>query len=211
MSHEIGFTIGDGKLSNSKICSLAAFEATEAMRYNGTDESGDFSPSRIKPEPGKIFKSMEDARDYLESKDSYDNRAVKFHDLSELKPLKSETAIEDKIKKLTDEKMKYGRSHRAVRTGLKSRFVTCKNCGSHISVTAFLGITDKRPEGMYGYNGGRDDCPVCGVDMRPKSTIDRIKSYDDKLKKLEDRLCAARKSRAGKAPVKWIAMWEYHC
>lgn len=214
MSHNLGYTIGDGKLSNSEICSLAADEATEDMRYNGTDESGDFSPNRIKPEPNKIFKSVEDAREYLDyvaDNGFYDSRAVKFHDLSELKPLKSETTLEDKIKKLTEDKNKYVRSHRAVRADLKSKFVTCKSCGSRINVAAFLEITEGRPMGRYNDNGGRDNCPVCGVNMRPQSVLDRIQSYNDRIDALSAKLSESRKSRADKAPVKWIAMWDYHC
>lgn len=211
MAHQIGFTIGDGKLTGRQICEMAADEATQDMIYNGTDGPTSFDPDWIKVEPNKIFKSVEDARSYLEAQNSYDGRAVKFHDLSELKPLKSETTLEDKIKKLTEDKNKYVRSHRAVRADLKSKFVTCKSCGSRINVAAFLEITEGRPMGRYNDNGGRDNCPVCGVNMRPQSVLDRIQSYNDRIDALSAKLSNSRKSRADKAPVKWIAMWDYHC
>lgn len=209
MSHAIGFTIGDGKLTGRQICEMAADEATQDIIYNGTDGPTSFSPNWIKVEPNRIFKSVEDAQSYLEEQDSYDCRAVKFHDLYELKPLKSETTLEDKIKKLTDSEREYVHSHSAVRADLKSKFVTCKNCGSRISVAAFLEITEGCPKGRYNY--GRNNCPVCGVDMRPQSVLDRVKSYRDRIDTLSAKLSNARKSRADKAPVKWIAKWEYHC
>lgn len=79
--------------------------------------------------------------------------------------------------------------------GVKSSSVGCKNCGSKIA-TGYL-------KGNY--------CPVCRTDMRPQSTLDRIKSLKESYNSIRDKVTAERKKLTEKNyVVKWLVKYEYH-
>ncbi len=67
-----------------------------------------------------------------------------------------------------------------------SKYIGCPECGSKL---------------YLGYIRG-EKCPLCHTDLRPESTIEKIKWYD---KKAEDAL------KNGKQEEYWLAKIEYHC
>ena len=82
----------------------------------------------------------------------------------------------------------------AVDKGAKSKFVSCKKCGSKIA-TGYL-------HSNY--------CPVCREDLRPKSLLDSIKSMHDRRDELDKKIREATIKASKKAPLYWLVKIEYH-
>lgn len=142
------------------------------------------------------------AREYIVSHDKgwYDNIAVRFYDYSSVnvKKTKKVETLEERVKTLrsrlhTLENTPYAQ------TLTSTEFVGCKHCGSKIA-TKYL-------KGNY--------CPVCGADMRPKTTLDRIASTKERLaeteKELNTEMSVLQKKQRDKAKVKWLVKIEFHC
>ena len=78
--------------------------------------------------------------------------------------------------------------------GAKSKFVSCKKCGSKIA-TEYI-------HSNY--------CPVCHEDLRPKSLLDSIKSMHDRRDELNKKIREATIKASKKAPLYWLVKIEYH-
>ena len=66
-----------------------------------------------------------------------------------------------------------------------SKYVGCPECGSRLNL---------------GYIRG-EKCPLCGTDLRPESSIEKIKWHDKKASE-----CAKKYKQEF-----WLAKIEYHC
>lgn len=78
--------------------------------------------------------------------------------------------------------------------GAKSKFVSCKKCGSKIA-TGYL---------RSNY------CPVCREDLRPKSLLDSINAMHERRKKIDRKIREAMIKASKKAPLYWLVKIEYH-
>lgn len=80
---------------------------------------------------------------------------------------------------------------------VKSNYISCRGCSSKLNR---IYITT-------------NNCPLCGIDLRPKSTLDKIKALADRVKKLDIkyRECeiAVEKKKANKTQIKWLVKIEY--
>ena len=130
----------------------------------------------------------------------YDDHAVLFHDCDDALPTAEVERLEERIRAEKAKKLGYIDSHRV--TNRKSDSVTCPKCKSRISLAFYREA--KEPEFYKGL------CPVCQAELRPKSTLDRIRAYDAKIGELKKRLAVERRKGSEKAPVKWLVKYEYH-
>ena len=105
---------------------------------------------------------------YIESHDrgDYDNLAVKYKSYAnvEIKSTKACENLKTKIADLTDKKRVYETQH-GVRN-FKSSYIGCSRCGSKVNREYLKG----------------NRCPVCGEDLRGKTTLDTLKRYDERIK-----------------------------
>lgn len=78
--------------------------------------------------------------------------------------------------------------------GAKSKFVSCKKCGSKIA-TGYL-------HSNY--------CPVCREDLRPKSLLNSINAMYERRKEFDRKIREAMIKASEKAPLYWLVKIEYH-
>lgn len=84
---------------------------------------------------------------------------------------------------------------------MKSAYVSCKNCGSKLASSYF---------------GGRlgNNCPICGADLRPESTLTAINNAKANAEKAKKELRVEEKKINNKskknAKVVWLVKTEYH-
>ena len=142
-----------------------------------------------------ICESWEDAKGRIEGWDLgfYSDHAVQFKDKSALKPTKQMEDVKRQIAETRAKKDKFIEEHMPNR--VKAEFIGCKNCNSKIA-KKYLKYTH---------------CPVCRADLRPKSTIELIEGYDEKIAELRKKYSELQKKQTGKCPVKWLVKVEVHC
>ncbi len=140
-----------------------------------------------------VCESYEDAQKLIEKLDNgwYDQLAVRY---KEYKP-NTTKRYADMKKRLQMAKQEYTmkaeRQHYSPST-VTSAFVGCKECKSSISVKHLHS----------------NRCPVCGADLRPKSTLQNI---ENARKKIDDlRKALADEEKKGKYEVRWLVKIEYH-
>ena len=84
---------------------------------------------------------------------------------------------------------------------VKSEFLGCKNCGSRLAVKYLRG----------------NQCPLCRADLRPKTTLDRLRTMEENIVELikqVDDLSRAENAKAAERAKKcetfWLVRIEYH-
>lgn len=134
-----------------------------------------------------IFDNRKDAEKWIFAHESRRNpdHAVRYY--SESEKMKN---ISLKINETKETKEKYILDNSVKKR--TSKYIGCPKCGSKIN-KEFL-KTEK--------------CPVCGTDLRSKTTIDRIASYDAKMKHLNDQY---KKASQKKRKLVWLAKVETIC
>lgn len=161
-----------------------------------SDCGGDLGQN-IRFNDSACLKSREEAEEWLKSHDKgwYDQLAVKY---CEGQPFKAS-------KKLLELKIKASQSYKEYDTAAnklhfadtKSESVSCKYCKSR--------ITKKFLKTNY--------CPVCGTDLRPASTlerIDRLKQKSNSLNKQYKQLEETERKKVGAGKTYWLVKIEYH-
>ena len=144
-----------------------------------------------------IYEDYDDA--YLKaselerSRGSYNDFAIPFYSSIKQEPTKQMLNIEKRMDKIIVDKEEYNKKHSI--KNLSSKLITCKHCESKLAKD-FL---------------KRNNCPVCGKDLRSQYILDRIKKYDDDYKKLNKQLTEIEKKRNKKGPIKWLVKVEVHC
>lgn len=131
--------------------------------------------------------SRKDAEKWIFDHESMRNpdHAVRYYaETAEMKKIKKE------IQKRKEEKEKY-----IADNSIKKRvsaYIGCQNCGSKLNKELLKG----------------EKCPVCGSDLRSKTTLNRIDSYDKRIKNLEKKYKEAEKKQRN---LIWIAKVETVC
>lgn len=144
--------------------------------------------------------TYEDAIKYIESHDrgDYDNLAVKYKSYAnvEIKLTKACENLKTKIADLTEKKRTYETQHGV--HNFKSSYIGCSRCGSKVNREYLKG----------------NRCPVCGEDLRGKTTLDTLKRYDERIKEaneaLKEEQLKNQKKYEKKAETKWVVKIEYH-
>ena len=144
--------------------------------------------------------TYEEAIKYIENHDrgDYDNLAVKYKNYAnvEIKPAKACESLKIKIAELTEKKRAYETQHGV--HNFKSSYIGCSRCGSKINREYLKG----------------NRCPVCGEDLRGKTTLDTLKRYDERIKEateaLKEEQLKNKKKHEKKAKTEWIVKIEYH-
>ena len=148
---------------------------------------------------GTVYACRQDAEDAIERMDKgfYDDHAVLFYDVDSLKP----TAVMKDIQRRQDETEKKREALIAYShtwAGRKSKYVSCEHCGSKLNVECLRSMRTCT-------------CPLCRNDLRSESVINRIKSYDEKIKEMRGKYVKEMKKLKAKAAVKWMVKMEVHC
>ena len=137
----------------------------------------------IRFEPDRVFDTVEAAKKYLwEHQGSYDNRAVYAY------VPKSANKAQEKVEALLTKRtelLKQLSVHNRT-----SNFIGCEYCGSKISRAHLKG----------------EKCPVCGTDLRPASSLSRIKALDEKIRAAKS--AASKPTKKGKKI--WVVLTDYH-
>lgn len=168
--------------------------------------SGLYSPIRW---IDKILDTYEDAEEYINSHDKgdYDSLAVMYYEYPKFKETKTYEVLKERAERLKKRYLELrDRIHYA---DVKSKFITCRFCESKISTDV---LSNKVKS--YAFWGKRNDCPVCGRDLRPESALDIIEKARQNAEKAEKDLKAERRKIEKKlirqAEIKWLVKIEYH-
>ena len=192
MSHNIKYyTYEDSKDFNRR---MVEAEINDFVRYETYGEGGHGLNPPIDWDYNKICDSYEDAEAYLKSKDNgwHYSGAVRYclppEELS-----KRCASLRDKNQSLA---AKFYEETSAIHyKNVHSAFISCKNCGSKIA-------------SKYIHS---NFCPVCSADMRPASTLERIKKLKQRVKEAQakyEKALAAEAKKSGK--YCWLVKIEYH-
>ena len=140
------------------------------------------------------FATEELARKFIESVDNgwYDDHAVRFYDFSAAEKTAKIKEYEGKVAELLRAEKEYRDEH-SVRK-FQAKFVGCPKCGSKLCKD-------------YIRN---EKCPLCGTDLRSKTTLDKIAWYQQKRKEYQDRIEAEKQKQKSKCKIKWLVKYEYH-
>jgi len=160
-----------------------------------------------------MLDSREEAEKWIEENDRgwYDQVAVKFKHVDEakLQKIKAEDTKRKELLKKWEEtcSKKNELDNKKHYEEVSSEYVGCKKCGSRINRVKLLSTAMVK-------NG--NFCPVCREDLRPESTLKRIKAYDDKAEKLlgdlreYDKKLEAKLAKKEGENIKWLVKTEYH-
>ena len=188
--HEIRFEAFPYKMSKKEIS--ADVNETARQRgdnpYHGLDKP-------IEWHEEKTFSCQEDAENELKrlaEGRSYPQLAVLYHPIKG-RVVVTPTAKMSKVKAQLDETgRRYAELHRKYHfADAKSARVTCQRCKSSITTS---------------YMQKRNDCPVCGNDMRSATIVkcDKLHAELDTLFK------EAERKQADKSQKMWLVRYEYH-
>lgn len=122
----------------------------------------------------------------------YDDHGVKYRDYAKVKPTKQMDAVEKRIADVRRRRREYAELHMPSR--VKAKYIGCTNCGSKIAKEYLKGVL----------------CPICRKDLRSKTTIEKLKGYDEKIAQLETTYYDLEKKQKNKAEVKWLIKLEFH-
>lgn len=168
-------------------------ERAEVINWEGDYKVGDYQNDYTLH--NIICDTREEAMKKIDEYDNgwYDDHGVMFRDYSKVKPTKQMEDVQNRIVDTLQKCKEYESEH--MPNKVKAEFIGCKVCGSKVA--------KKYVHDQY--------CPVCRSDMRPKTTLDRIQSYKDKVTYLKRKYTELEKKQKNKAEVKWLIKLEFHC
>lgn len=150
----------------------------------------------------QIFENQEQAEKYLDSTfGNYRQIAVRFK-----RPkgrVNTQTKkIEDLHRRIGEYQQRIAELNKPHFQGVKSATIKCKNCQSSLA-TAYCGKS-------YSNN-----CPVCGVDLRPVTDLEKLQKYTQTYKQLCKQLNEERNKLVSKEMEKgydlcWAVACEVH-
>lgn len=156
-----------------------------------------------------VLNDYDEAMDYIEKhdRDNYDQLAVKYYVYPPLVKSKTYETLKERAERL---RARYNELKNNIHyKDVKAKFITCRFCDSKISVTV---LADRLKS--YAHWGNRNECPVCGRDLRPESTIELIEKARQNAEKAEKDLRDEEKKLKAKqrknATIKWLVKIEYH-
>lgn len=195
-------------------CRILTFETDDKKKIQREcDEWGDYncdpyerggrhgglgSPIRF---TSRVFNSLDEAEEYLDGTfGRYDQTAVQYWKYPKHEKTSNEKKLEEKVDATS--KTLHDLEYKPHYQGIKSQYVTCPECGSKLS-TAHCGKT------------WRNQCPVCGKDVRPQTILNRVANLKKTLSETNAALKAERKKtdekNKKKAKLCWAVACEVHC
>lgn len=143
----------------------------------------------------KVFDGYDEAEAYIRSVDKgwYDGIAVKFLDFSDVKATSKVNELREKIRETEQKKKEYIAAH-SVKTQ-KAAYIGCLKCGSKLNREMLRS----------------ESCPLCRTDLRSATTLERIASFDNRIKEYNKKITEERLKDKKKAKVTWLVKFEYHC
>lgn len=179
------------------ICEIVA--GTECDRRE--DEFGGYH-GKFKAESEKIFDSRRKAEEYLNSLESYDDRAVLFknYNSNECKETKKTAELFSKVSKIAQKKHEYFEKNKLSKR--KSKTITCPHCGSVLNIHYLTRNNDEK-----------HNCPVCWHELFSKTVVERLAKLERDYWKLKEELDKEREKIAceGKGEVMWLLKIDVHC
>jgi len=171
-------------------------QITDAVLY-AVQHSGDrYGTERVQfPCSGIIFENEDAAKAYINSinHDFYGGYAVKFRDYSHVPYPQKALEYRKKREETMQKKKEYADAHSVKRQ--KAAYVGCSACGSKLNRERLRG----------------ELCPLCNTDLRAKTTMERIKAYDQKIAELDVKAEREHEKDKKKAKIMWLVKYEYHC
>lgn len=143
----------------------------------------------------EICKDYDDAERFIRDHDhEYAQIAVRFHNTEEAPRTKRIQYLEKKQSVLNQVYQELdGKPYYRPDT-VKAKFITCKACGSKLSVAHLK----------------RNTCPLCGHDLRPESVQKRIVQLKEAYAALNEKIRAERLRESKNAPLYWYVKTEIH-
>jgi hypothetical protein len=141
------------------------------------------------------LQSRDEAKTFIEAHDNgfYDDHAVRFFDYSGATKTAKIKEYETKIAELMKSQQKYIAEH-SVRK-FQAKHIGCPKCSSKINKDYLR----------------TERCPLCGTDLRSKTTLDKIAWFGTKIEELHNRIDTEKMKQKNKAKIKWLVKYEYHC
>lgn len=164
------------------------------VRYVVTHNGDRYGTENVKFFDSKICDNYDAAEDFIREKDQdfYGGYAVRFYDFSKVKSTKKIDELNEKIKEMYAKKKEYAAAH-SVKTQ-KATLIGCSHCGSKLSREHLKG----------------EKCPLCGTDLRAATTLERLTSFDARIKECEKKIKQEQLKAKNKAEVKWLVKYEWH-
>ena len=186
MGHNIYYITCDENANRAAIMD----DIAEHAKRDGDGYSSRFTwHDKIPP-----YESREKAEEAIKMLDRgwYDDHAVRFYDYSKAEKTAKMAEYEAKVIELWEGQKKYRAEH-SVHT-FQAAYIGCPKCGSKLSREYLRG----------------ENCPLCRADLRSKTTLDKLKWYDDKIADYRNRIEEEKRKQKKKAVVKWLIKYEYH-
>lgn len=138
----------------------------------------------------KVYSSYDDALDAIKRFDKgfYDDHGVLYKEPAS--PSKARIELQNRLQETKRKKREYYDSH--LPNKAKAAFVGCPECKSKLA-----------KEHLSSHR-----CPVCRANMFPKTTRDRLKAFDEKIRQLEEKDLILERKQKGE--VKWLVKLEFH-
>lgn len=197
MGHEIRHSVINDTEKDKKRCE-AYWNEVAAHEGHQEGSSGLDKPIRW---INHICENYDEAMEYIESHDKgwYDQLAVKFYDYPKIEGSKTYDNLKDRLSKAN---IKYEELRNKIHyEGVKSKFITCKNCESKLN------------SGYFGKGVG-NICPICRSDLRPTTTLETLENYKKNVEKLRKEVKAEelklQSKMKKKTTEKWLVKVEYH-
>lgn len=145
-----------------------------------------------------VCNNYEEAEKYINDHDSgwYDQLAVKYREYPEMAPTKALMALRKRLETEAAKETAYYEAHSIA--AFKAEYVGCPNCGSKLKKDLMK----------------KNSCPLCGTDLRSKTTLDTLKRYAENKKALTKQIAAEERKMEQKAvkqsTIRWLVKVEYH-
>lgn len=182
--HNIGYSSYPEKCNRKEVLEIIQdIAAEDGDGYHGAPRWHD----EIAP-----LASRDEAQKWIQAHDKgwYDDHAVRYYDYSRLKDTKKIAELKQKATDIAKKKAEYTVEHSVKK--LKAVLITCPNCGSKLSREHLRS----------------EKCPLCGTDLRSKTTLDALKRYDERI--ADTWKAVEAEQRKGKGEVRWLVKYEYH-
>ena len=191
MGHAIYYLDFEESVSKEKIVA----EADEMAEYESDSRSG--LPGTIRW-LNHICDDREQAHEFIDKNDDgwYDQLAVRYRKYPPCTPTKALLKLKERLEKEREKANSYAKAHSIA--SFKIEFIGCPHCGSKLKRTLLRG----------------NSCPLCGTELRSKTTMETLKRYKENIENLEKQIyeegCRINKRNIKNSKLMWLVKIEYH-
>ena len=140
------------------------------------------------------FKNRKEAEEWIDAHDmrNYDDHAVRYYDHTQVSITPKIKELQEKHADLTLKIAAYEKEHSI--KNLKATYIGCPKCGSKLARNLIRG----------------EKCPLCGEDLRSKTTITTIAGYQGKRKEIAAKIDTEYKKQTAAKRICWLVKYEFH-